>query len=92
MSNILDRHLAAYQGDNQYDFDNEILLTWYPERVIFHAGTSKSILELGLGHGYTADIFSRHFKRHIVVEGSSAVINNFRNKCHFPLVFLLKTI
>jgi hypothetical protein len=27
MSNALDRHVGAYQNDNLYNFDNEILLT-----------------------------------------------------------------
>lgn len=80
MSNTLDMHVAAYQGDNIYDFDNELLLTWYPQRIMHHAGTAQSLLELGLGHGYTTDIFSRHFQRHVVLEGSPAVIQNFRNK------------
>ncbi len=80
MSNTLDKHVAAYQGDNLYDFDNEILLTWYPQRVLHHAGAACSLLELGLGHGYTTDIFSRRFERHVVLEGSPAVIRNFRDK------------
>ena len=80
MSNTLDEHVVAYQGDNLYDFDNEILLTWYPQRVLHHARGSRSLLELGLGHGYSTDIFSRRFDRHVVLEGSPAVISNFRNK------------
>jgi SAM-dependent methyltransferase len=80
MSNALDKHVAAYQGDNIYDFDNEVLLTWYPQRVLHHAGKACSLLELGLGHGYTTDIFSRRFARHVVLEGSPAVIQNFRDK------------
>ena len=80
MSNTLDKHVAAYQGDNLYDFDNEILLTWYPQRVLHHAGAARSLLELGLGHGYTTDIFSRRFEHHVVLEGSPAVIDNFREK------------
>ncbi len=80
MNNTLDKHVVAYQGDNLYDFDNEILLTWYPQRVLHYAGGACSLLELGLGHGYTTDIFSRRFKRHVVLEGSPAVIQNFRDK------------
>jgi trans-aconitate methyltransferase len=80
MSNALDNHVAAYQGDNLYDFDNEILLTWYPQRVVHHAGSARSLLELGLGHGYATDIFSHRFARHVVLEGSPAVIGNFRDK------------
>ena len=80
MSNSLDTHVAAYQGGNPYDFDNEILLTWYPQRVLHHVGARCSLLELGLGHGYPTDFFSRRFARHVVLEGSPAVIRNFRDK------------
>jgi len=80
MSSDLDAHLAAYAGGSQYDFDNEILLTWYPRRIIALASLATSMLELGLGHGFTAPIFAPYFRRHVVVEGSSAVIQNFRRK------------
>jgi trans-aconitate methyltransferase len=79
MVNTLDKHIVAYQGDNLYDFDNEIILTWYPQRILRHAGAARSLLELGLGHGYTTEIFSRHFPRHVVLEGSSDVIAQFRD-------------
>ncbi len=78
MNGDLDKHVRAYQGDNIYDFDNEILLNWYPQRVLKLASGAKSLLELGLGHGYTTDIFSRHFAPHVVLEGSQAVIDHFR--------------
>jgi trans-aconitate methyltransferase len=80
MSNTLEKHVTAYQGDNLYDFDNEILLTWYPRRVLHHARAARSLLELGIGHGYATDTFSERFERHVVLEGSSAVIDNFREK------------
>lgn len=78
--NMLDTHVAAYKGDNLYDFDNEILLTWYPRRVLQHVGAARSLLELGLGHGVTTDIFSSRFERHVVLEGSPAVIRNFHER------------
>jgi 2-polyprenyl-3-methyl-5-hydroxy-6-metoxy-1,4-benzoquinol methylase len=78
MENVLDSHIKAYQGNNLYDFDNEIILKWYPHRVIKYAENAKSMLELGLGHGYTTDIFSQHFKRYVVLDGSKAVIENFK--------------
>ena len=82
MKNKLDVHVAAYQGENLYDFDNEILLNWYPHRIVLNSGIARSILELGLGHGYTTNIFSISFSRHVVLEGSPAVIQHFREK--FP--------
>jgi 2-polyprenyl-3-methyl-5-hydroxy-6-metoxy-1,4-benzoquinol methylase len=80
MGNTLDTHVAAYRGENLYDFDNEILLTWYPHRVLRHVGATGSVLELGLGHGFTANIFAGRFDRHVVLEGSPAVIRNFQEK------------
>ena len=81
MKSILDKHVKAYQGQSLYDFDNGILLNWYPQRIIKLTKDAKSILELGLGHGITIKIFAKHFKRHVVLEGSPDVIENFRNQC-----------
>jgi len=82
MKNILDTHVTIYEGQNPYDYDNSIILNWYPQRIIELTKNAKSILELGLGHGFTAQIFSRQFKKHVVLEGSPSVIENFRK--HFP--------
>lgn len=82
MNNKLDSHVSAYQGGNLYDFDNEILLNWYPQRIIVQSQKAHSLLELGLGHGLTTNKFSKCFERHVVVEGSSAVIQHFHEK--FP--------
>ena len=82
MGEILDSHLKAYQGDNIYDFDNEIILNWYPKRIVHHADVSSSILELGLGHGFSTKIFAKYFQKHLVLEGSAAVIKNFKSKNH----------
>lgn len=77
-TNQLDQHLKAYQGENLYDFDNHILLKWYPKRVRQFSQDSRSLLELGLGHGITATEFGRHFERHVIIDASPAVIENFR--------------
>lgn len=82
MQNKLDDHVAAYKGGNLYDFDNEIILTWYPQRILMNSKGASSILELGLGHGFTASIFAGSFDRHVVLEGSPAIIQNFKEK--FP--------
>lgn len=80
MGNTLDSHVRAYQGDNIYDFDNEIQLRWYPERIMQCSTGAQSLLELGLGHGITATTFAPHFKRHVVIDASPAVIANFRQR------------
>lgn len=76
----LDSHLKAYTGDNVYDYDNHILLKWYPERVRHFTQDATSLLELGLGHGITAAAFGNHFQRHVVIDASPAVIENFRKR------------
>lgn len=82
MENTLDNHVQAYQGVSIYDFDNLIQLKWYPERIVGFSKGATSLLELGLGHGITTSVFGQHFKRHVVVDASPAVINNFRQR--FP--------
>ena len=77
MEKELDKHVRAYEGKLLYDFDNHIQLKWYPQRVLKYAQDKKSLLELGLGHGITTNLFSKHFSRHVVLDGSSAVIENF---------------
>ncbi len=78
MKNKLDEHVKAYEGSLLYDFDNRILLNWYPKRIIeLNSDPDLTVLELGLGHGFTAQAFSSHYRRHVVLEGSSAVIKNY---------------
>lgn len=78
MSKQLDSYLPAYGEGFGYAFDNNIILNWYPERIMRLCPTSSRLLELGIGHGYTSDRFSRHFSRHVVVDGSNSVIAQFR--------------
>lgn len=80
MGNILDTYLIAYKGESIYDFDNSILLNWYPKRIIEMTRGAGSLLELGLGHGYTTNIFSKHYNRHLVLDGSKAIIDTFKHK------------
>jgi 2-polyprenyl-3-methyl-5-hydroxy-6-metoxy-1,4-benzoquinol methylase len=77
MNNELDSHVKAYERQSIYDFDNLLQLKWYPKRIIERTPGAESLLELGLGHGVTTEIFNRHFKRHVVIDASPAVIANF---------------
>jgi trans-aconitate methyltransferase len=89
MKNTLDSHLAAYGSQNQFDFDNRIMLNWYSQRIIKYTENAKSLLELGLGHGFSTNVFSNRFERHVVLEGSAAVIENFRKTfpdCHPEII------
>ena len=57
------------------------MLNWYPGRILQRLGDEplESILELGIGHGYTTRLFNEHFSRHVVVEGSPVVIEQFES-------------
>jgi 2-polyprenyl-3-methyl-5-hydroxy-6-metoxy-1,4-benzoquinol methylase len=78
MQNKLDSFSAAYQSTFPYYLDNELILNWYPQRVLKLA-QGDSVLELGIGHGLTSATFAKHFTKHVVIEGSEDVIAQFRN-------------
>lgn len=79
MSNNLDSYKNAYQNDFLYSLDNELILNWYPNRIIENSKEG-SLLELGLGHGYTSINFSKKFEKHTVIEGSKGIIEQFHGK------------
>lgn len=74
--NNLDNNVSAYKKEFQYDFDNDIMLKYYPKRIIEKL-VKGSFLELGLGHGYTINEFLQHVDEYTILEGSPAVIQNF---------------
>lgn len=89
MENKLDSHLEAYQGGFIYEFDNQIQMNWYPSRIMNFSNKSSSVLELGLGHGISAKLFSDYFKDYTVIDASKAVIENFINEfptCKFEII------
>ncbi|MCQ1769260.1 class I SAM-dependent methyltransferase [Neorhizobium galegae] len=74
----LDSHLPAYKPDFAYQFDNEIMLNWYPKRIMALTEPGNNVLELGIGHGYTCNHFSDYFHHYVVIDGSESVISNFK--------------
>lgn len=68
--------------DRTYVLDNRLTLQWYPQRVAAMAQAG-SMLELGLGHGYSTEYFAKTFQRYRVVEGSGEMIDRFRE--HFAI-------
>lgn len=71
---------SQYKPGAVTSLENELILNWYPPRILrrLEGLSPRSLLELGLGHGYTTALFNRHFERHVVLEGSSVVIDLFR--------------
>lgn len=74
--NNLDSNVNAYKKEFIYDFDNDIMLKYYPKRIIGKL-VEGSFLELGLGHGYTINEFLNRVDSYTILEGSPAVIENF---------------
>ncbi len=72
---ILD-NVNAYNKNFKYEFDNDIMLRYYPKRIISKMKKGK-LLELGLGHGYTIQEFLNHTDRYTIIDGSREVIDNF---------------
>ncbi|QAA94684.1 class I SAM-dependent methyltransferase [Pollutimonas thiosulfatoxidans] len=80
MSDHLDTYIGAYKDTFAYSFDNNLLLNWYPKRIIDRVVPEAHVLELGVGHGFTTLRFAQHFARTVVVDGSAAVIEKFRQE------------
>ena len=74
MVSTLEQDVEAY--DRHHVLDNRLTLEWYPQRVASMAKNG-SMLELGLGHGYSTDYFARVFDQYTVVEGSPEMIERF---------------
>jgi SAM-dependent methyltransferase len=69
---------SEYQPNAATAIENNLILNWYPQRIITRFKHVSSLLELGLGHGFTAKLFSKACDRYVVIDGSSVVIERFR--------------
>ena len=83
MSQNLDSYVGAYGQDFAYAFDNAIMLNWYPKRIMALSKKEDRVLELGIGHGYTSNLFAQFYSRYSVIDGSESVIAQFRKQ--YPL-------
>lgn len=80
----LNAEASEYRPNSATEFENDLVLRWYPKRVMARCGPVGTLLELGLGHGFTAGLFGQACQRHVIVDGASAVIEQFRaNHPHF---------
>lgn len=76
----LDAVTSEYLPNAATAIENDLILNWYPERIIRRFGSVGSILELGIGHGYTPGLFNAACNRHVIIEGSQLVIDLFKEK------------
>lgn len=77
--NYLDNYLEAYDDTFPYALDNRLILNWYPNRIL-RKRAGGSLLELGIGHGYSSAVFTPHFSRHTIIEGSKEIIDSFQQR------------
>ncbi|CAB3887479.1 class I SAM-dependent methyltransferase [Achromobacter mucicolens] len=78
MKNDLNAVSSEYRPNGATEIENNLILNWYPHRIIDRFGRARSLLELGLGHGYTSRIFATASDNHIIVDGASMVIEQFQ--------------
>lgn len=80
MINKLDDFIEAYGEGFSYAFDNNIMLNWYPQRLMELCSRRERLLELGIGHGFSTNRFSQYFAEHVVIDGSPSVIDQFQKQ------------
>lgn len=88
MKSYLDDFSGAYDDTSPYELDNRLILNWYPQRVL-RLVSGGSLLELGVGHGYSSLALTPHFSRHVIVEGSQQLAARFcqrRGTAHIEVV------
>lgn len=80
--NQLDQYTSQYRDGAVTSIENNLILNWYPKRILkrLEGSKSDSLLELGLGHGFSTLQFNPHFKQHLVIDGSPEVISLFNAK------------
>lgn len=83
---ILNQDITAYNKTNEYTIDNDIVLRAYPKRIIEllkSDGKMKrnlSLLELGIGHGYSAETFSENFDDYTVIDADEELIEKYQSE------------
>lgn len=71
---------SEYRPNAATEIENDLILHWYPKRILSRLNLVDSLLELGLGHGFTAELFAKACNRHVIVDGASTVIDQFKQK------------
>lgn len=76
--------LSAY-GNNYYEKELRFQSEYFPKRVIELEGgedhiQNQSVLDLGIGTGYSVCHFSNIVRNYTVLEGGNSIINNFKAK------------
>jgi SAM-dependent methyltransferase len=85
MTRDLNAVSSEYKPNAATELENSLMLNWYPQRIIERFQHAPALLELGLGHGLTAKLFAKASDHYVVLDGSSIVIEQFKqNAPNFP--------
>jgi SAM-dependent methyltransferase len=74
----LNAEASEYRPHAATAIENDLMLHWYPPRITARCGHVDALLELGLGHGFSALHFAKWCRTHVIVDGASVVIDRFR--------------
>lgn len=77
MTRDLNSVASEYKPNAATEIENVLMLRWYPKRIIGRMSRVDRLLELGLGHGFSAEIFNEVCSQHVIVDGASSVIEQF---------------
>jgi len=88
MKNALNHRVDAY--DQNFVLETTLMHQWYPKRVA-QLASGASMLELGLGHGFTTAFFAQHFSPYRVIDGSPEMIQRFRSRFNLPAVDIVES-
>lgn len=77
----LDLYVDGYEDGEIFSYDMKIWMNWYVKRLKQILKGDKC-LELGIGHGYTTNTFSKLFNNYLVIEGSATMIKRYQALFH----------
>ncbi len=84
----LNQYLDTYSND-PFEDENRRGLTRYVDYCLKHRIGNDSLLELGIGHGIALEKLRQHFRRMVVLEGASVLVEQYANQ--YPNVEVVET-
>lgn len=91
---MIEQDVKVYEKENIYELDNRIMICDYAERIVEKVRKRNNasgfrVLDLGLGHGYSAAVLEHAFDDYTVLEGDADMIQKYRqehDKTHAKIV------
>ena len=81
---MVEQQVSTYAKENIYDLDNRVILRDYAERIIVKLKEKGKdlkklrVLDLGLGHGYSAKVLEPAFGDYTILDGDPQIIETFK--------------